>query len=115
MHVHSSLLITINGRFFLVYFVVARIERAYIVGFDQFVWFTYVPSLDRISGYWLAADKLLIYSNGILIDVSYLSRPTTNAIMGLTVANYVLQPFFSADCGVPPLAAQLIAAILICK
>lgn len=44
-----------------------------------------------------------------------ISRPTTNAIMGLTVANYVLQPFFSAECGVPPLAAQLIAAILICN
>lgn len=41
-------------------------------------------------------------------------RPTTNAIMGLTVANYVLQPFFSTECGVPPLAAQLIAATLIC-
>lgn len=34
--------------------------------------------------------------------------------MGLTVANYVLQPFFSSDCEVPRVAAQLIAAILIC-
>lgn len=34
--------------------------------------------------------------------------------MGLTVANYVLQPFFPGDCGVPTLAAQLIAATLIC-
>lgn len=43
-----------------------------------------------------------------------LFRPTTNAIMGLTVANYVLQPFFPGNCEVPPLAAQLIAATLIC-
>lgn len=35
--------------------------------------------------------------------------------MGLTVANYILQPFFSVDCGVPPLAAQLFAAAMICK
>lgn len=41
--------------------------------------------------------------------------PTTNAIMGLTVANYILQPFFPGDCGVPTLAAQLMAAALICK
>lgn len=41
-------------------------------------------------------------------------RPSTNAIMGLTVANYILQPFFSVDCGVPPAAAQLFAAAMIC-
>lgn len=41
--------------------------------------------------------------------------PTTNAIMGLTVANYILQPFFPGDCGVPTLAAQLMAAALICN
>lgn len=35
--------------------------------------------------------------------------------MGLTVANYVLQPFFLADCAIPTLAVQLIAAMLICK
>lgn len=34
--------------------------------------------------------------------------------MGLTVANYILQPFFPGDCRVPTLAAQLMAAALIC-
>lgn len=34
--------------------------------------------------------------------------------MGLTVANYVLQPFFPGECRAPTLAAQLIAAALIC-
>lgn len=34
--------------------------------------------------------------------------------MGLTVANYVLQPFFPGECEVPTLSAQLMAASLIC-
>lgn len=34
--------------------------------------------------------------------------------MGLTFANYVLQPFFD-DCDVPTAATQLIAAVTICK
>lgn len=34
--------------------------------------------------------------------------------MGLTFANYVLQPFFE-DCIVPVAAAQLVAAATICK
>lgn len=34
--------------------------------------------------------------------------------MGLTFANYVLQPFFN-DCIVPVEAAQLLAAATICK
>lgn len=40
-------------------------------------------------------------------------RPTTNAIMGLTFANYVIQPFFD-DCAVPVVATQLLAALTIC-
>ncbi|EFN86936.1 Y+L amino acid transporter 2 isoform X1 [Harpegnathos saltator] len=39
--------------------------------------------------------------------------PTTNAIMGLTVAQYVLQPFFP-NCNVPDDCARLIAALSIC-
>eukprot|EP00095_Tigriopus_kingsejongensis_P011978 maker-scaffold1489_size38734-snap-gene-0.9 protein:Tk11978 transcript:maker-scaffold1489_size38734-snap-gene-0.9-mRNA-1 annotation:"y+l amino acid transporter 2" len=39
--------------------------------------------------------------------------PTTNAIMGLTVASYLAQPLFP-DCDVPLLAMQLIAALCIC-
>lgn len=46
---------------------------------------------------------------------SFFWRPTTNAIMGLTFANYVLQPFFAEDCGVPVEAAQLLAGATICK
>lgn len=46
--------------------------------------------------------------------VVYLIRPTTNAIMGLTFANYVIQPFFD-DCAVPVAATQLLAALTICK
>ncbi|KAG4079058.1 hypothetical protein HA402_001713 [Bradysia odoriphaga] len=49
-----------------------------------------------------------------LWDAMFIFVPTTNAIMGLTVANYILQPFFPGDCGVPTLAAQLMAAALIC-
>lgn len=48
----------------------------------------------------------------ILVFVS--CRPTTNAIMGLTFANYVLQPFFN-DCAVPVEATQLLAAATICE
>lgn len=57
----------------------------------------------------------LFYVERHLIKINLFWRPTTNAIMGLTVANYILQPFFSGDCGVPTLAAQLMAAALICK
>ncbi|CAL4100462.1 unnamed protein product, partial [Meganyctiphanes norvegica] len=39
--------------------------------------------------------------------------PTTNAIMGLTFANYVIQPFFPG-CDMPDAAIRLIAAIAIC-
>lgn len=41
-------------------------------------------------------------------------RPTTNAIMGLTFANYVIKPFFP-DCGNPDDAVRLLAAAAICK
>lgn len=34
--------------------------------------------------------------------------------MGLTFANYVLQPFFPGDCAVPVEAAQLLAGATIC-
>lgn len=34
--------------------------------------------------------------------------------MGLTVASYVLQPFYPSDCEIPKLALQLLAAFLIC-
>lgn len=46
--------------------------------------------------------------------IFFLCRPTTNAIMGLTFANYVLQPFFP-DCAIPVEAAQLLAAATICN
>lgn len=38
--------------------------------------------------------------------------PTTNAIMGLTFANYVIQPFFP-NCDIPKVAVTLIATITI--
>lgn len=41
-------------------------------------------------------------------------NPTSNAICGLTFANYVLQPFF-AHCEVPEIAVRFIAAWVICK
>lgn len=41
-------------------------------------------------------------------------RPTTNAIMGLTFANYVIKPFFP-DCDNPDQAVRLLAAAVICE
>ena len=40
-------------------------------------------------------------------------RPTTNAIMALTVANYLIQPFFP-DCDIPESSKILLAASFIC-
>ncbi|XP_071444502.1 large neutral amino acids transporter small subunit 1 [Hetaerina americana] len=39
--------------------------------------------------------------------------PTTNAIMGLTFASYVIQPFFP-NCALPDDATRIIAALAIC-
>ncbi|XP_047496043.1 Y+L amino acid transporter 2-like isoform X1 [Penaeus chinensis] len=39
--------------------------------------------------------------------------PTTNAIMGLTFAKYVIQPFFP-ECEIPNSAVRLLAALAIC-
>ena len=50
-----------------------------------------------------------------LIVQSSSSRPTTNAIMALTVAKYILQPFFYGCESVPADAERLIAAVVICK
>jgi len=47
-----------------------------------------------------------------LWDAIFIFVPTTNAIMGLTVANYLAQPFFP-DCDPPDAALRLIAAICI--
>jgi L-type amino acid transporter 5 len=41
------------------------------------------------------------------------SSPTTNAIMALTVANYLVQPLFP-ECDMPDTALALIAAVCIC-
>lgn len=46
-------------------------------------------------------------------DATVIFVPATNAIMSLTFANYVLQPFYSAECKVPELASQLLAATTI--
>lgn len=48
------------------------------------------------------------------VQYLYNFRPTTNAIMGLTFANYVLQPLFPT-CLVPDVPKRLIAALTICK
>ncbi|XP_067012096.1 Y+L amino acid transporter 2 [Anabrus simplex] len=48
-----------------------------------------------------------------LWDAMLIFVPTTNAIMGLTFANYVIQPFFPS-CSVPDSAARMIAAVTIC-
>lgn len=42
----------------------------------------------------------------------FFCRPTTNAIMSLTVANYLVQPFFSED-DLPEYAITLLAAVFI--
>ena len=39
-------------------------------------------------------------------------RPTTNAIMALTVANYLIQPFFP-ECDIPDTSKILLAAVFI--
>lgn len=44
----------------------------------------------------------------------YCFRPTTNAIMGLTFAKYVIQPFFP-ECMMPDVGVTLVAAATICK
>lgn len=49
-----------------------------------------------------------------LWDAMMIFVPTTNAIMGLTFASYVLQPFFPGECKIPEAALQLIAALSIC-
>ncbi|XP_063226907.1 Y+L amino acid transporter 2 isoform X2 [Bacillus rossius redtenbacheri] len=48
-----------------------------------------------------------------LWDAMLIFVPTTNAIMGLTFANYVIQPFFP-NCPNPDSAVRLIAAVTIC-
>ncbi|KAE8574048.1 Y+L amino acid transporter 2 [Halyomorpha halys] len=48
-----------------------------------------------------------------LWDAMLIFVPTTNAIMGLTFAKYVIQPFFP-DCELPDLSVRLIAALVIC-
>ena len=40
--------------------------------------------------------------------------PAGNAIIALTFANYILQPFYP-ECDAPPEAIKLIAACVICK
>ncbi|XP_011188010.1 Y+L amino acid transporter 2 [Zeugodacus cucurbitae] len=49
-----------------------------------------------------------------LWDAMMIFVPTTNAIMGLTFASYVLQPFFDNECSIPQGALQLLAAVTIC-
>ncbi|KAK7864127.1 hypothetical protein R5R35_007645 [Gryllus longicercus] len=48
-----------------------------------------------------------------LWDAMLIFVPTTNAIMGLTFAKYVIQPFFPS-CDLPDSAARMIAAVTIC-
>ncbi|KAJ9593454.1 hypothetical protein L9F63_014983 [Diploptera punctata] len=48
-----------------------------------------------------------------LWDAMLIFVPTTNAIMGLTFASYVIQPFFPT-CKVPDSAVRLLAATTIC-
>jgi len=48
-----------------------------------------------------------------LWDAMLVFVPTTNAIMGLTFANYVIKPFFP-NCDNPDLAVRLLAAAVIC-
>lgn len=40
--------------------------------------------------------------------------PTSNAVMALTCANYILTPFFP-NCQVPDNAVRLVAACVLCK
>ncbi|KAH8383775.1 hypothetical protein KR009_010415 [Drosophila setifemur] len=49
-----------------------------------------------------------------LWDAMMIFVPTTNAIMGLTFASYVLEPFFGGACHIPKIALQLLAAATIC-
>uniref|UniRef100_A0A0A9WWJ9 Y+L amino acid transporter 2 n=1 Tax=Lygus hesperus TaxID=30085 RepID=A0A0A9WWJ9_LYGHE len=48
-----------------------------------------------------------------LWDAMMIFVPTTNAIMGLTFAKYVIQPFFP-ECDLPEYADRMIAAVVIC-
>jgi solute carrier family 7 (L-type amino acid transporter), member 5 len=46
-------------------------------------------------------------------DATVIFVPATNAIMALTFASYVLQPFYASECNVPEGALQLLAAATI--
>ncbi|XP_046683807.1 Y+L amino acid transporter 2 [Homalodisca vitripennis] len=48
-----------------------------------------------------------------LWDAMLIFVPTTNAIMGLTFAKYVIQPFFP-ECELPDFSVRCIAAVVIC-
>jgi len=48
-----------------------------------------------------------------LWDANFIFVPTTNAVMALTVSNYIIQPFFGED-DLPQSAATLLAAVFIC-
>lgn len=48
-----------------------------------------------------------------LWDAMLIFVPTTNAIMGLTFASYVIEPFFP-NCDAPHSAVRMIAAVTIC-
>jgi len=48
-----------------------------------------------------------------LWDANFIFVPTTNAIMALTVAQYLVQPFFSLEDELPTTAISLLAAVFI--
>lgn len=41
--------------------------------------------------------------------------PTSNAIIALTFAKYIIQPFFALGCDIPDNACSIIAVLCICK
>jgi len=48
-----------------------------------------------------------------LWDANFIFVPTTNAVMALTVSNYMIQPFFGEE-DLPKSASTLLAAVFIC-
>ena len=68
-------------------------------------------SKDRNATYWQLIEIFILSDDTTSYHFLYF-RPTTNAIMALTVANYLVQPFFG-DC-LPDTAIRLLAAVFIC-